>query len=267
MSHDAEFPTGSPRRIVVFRVLAALTGLLFLVAGTMNARAGWVLVVGADGDVHAELNRWFTTVAGTSDLIMAGSFLVLAWRPALHLLFSFVAIAFVVAAVINLPFVPEFAVILAAVLPALIAYPFWGQLRTFPQWWGGSRGLLLWLTALGAVVLLPLAAISVVRQIGGTDAAAQANWWADYAEHITLLALAGLLASTRQPGWRILGGLAAVAWVYLGLVAGFALPDHTASWGTVGGVAAMLLGAALAVICIRGEPHPQDVRKPQPSVA
>src|SRR4051812_7275735 len=266
MSHDDELPTGSPRRIMIFRVLAVLIGLLFVAAGVTNARAGFVLVVGTSGDAHAELNRWFTTVAGTSDLIGAACFLVLAWRPALYLLFSFVAMAFVVAAVVNLPFVPEFAVLLAVVLLPLIAYPFWAQLRTFPRWWGGSRGPMLWVTALGAVVLLPLAAISVVRQIGGTDAAAQANWWADYAEHITLLALAGLLASTRQPGWRVLGGLAAAAWIYLGLVAGFALPDHTASWGTVGGVAAMLLGATLAVICARGEPHPQDVPKPQPSV-
>src|SRR4051812_44820542 len=139
MSPDAELPTGSSRRVVVFRVLATLTGLLFVLAGVTNARAGWMLVVGADGDAHAELNRWFTTVAGTSDLIGVGCFLVLAWRPTLYLLFSFVALAVVVAAVINLPFVPMFAVILAVVSPSLIAYPFWGELRTFPQWWGGSR--------------------------------------------------------------------------------------------------------------------------------
>ena len=54
----------SRRRVIVFRVFAALTGLLFLGAGLSNARAGWLLVTGATGDEHAESNRWFTTSPG-----------------------------------------------------------------------------------------------------------------------------------------------------------------------------------------------------------
>jgi hypothetical protein len=252
MNSDAEPRTVSSRRLLIFRILAVVTGLLFVFAGLMNARAGWMLV-GASGDLHPELNRWFTTVAGAADLIMAGCFLALAWRPQFYLLFSFTVIAAVVAAAINLPFVPEFAVILAAVVPVLVAYPYWSQLRALPTWWRRPHVAMLAVSAVSAVVLFLVAGIDVVRQIGGTDAAAQANWWADYAEHASLVGIAGLMASSGRPGWRILGGLAAVAWLYLGFVAVFSLPDHTGSWGVAGGLAGLAVGTVLAVTCVRGD--------------
>jgi hypothetical protein len=47
------------------------------------------------------------------------------------------------------------------------------------------------LAALAGAGLLATAAIAYVRQIGGTDPAARGGWWLDYAEHATVLALAG----------------------------------------------------------------------------
>ena len=251
-SHAAPRPKSS-RRLLIFRILAVLTGLFFLIAGLLNARAGWMVVVGASGDQHPELNRWFTTVAGTADLIGAGCLLTLAWRPQLHLLFAYMVIAAIVAAAINLPFVPEFAVILAGVMPAIIAYPYWSRLRELPTWWRKPHVVMLVITALAAVVLFLVAGIDVGRQIGGTDAAAQANWWADYAEHASLVGIAGLMASSGRPGWRILGGLAAAAWLYLGVIAIFSLPNHTGSWGIPGGLAALAIGTILALTCLKGD--------------
>jgi hypothetical protein len=252
MDIDSESRPVSSRRVLIFRILAALTGLFFLIAGLLNARAGWMVVVGSSGDLHPEENRWFTTVAGTADLIGAGCLVALVWRPQLHLLFSYLLVGWVVAAAVNLPFVPEFAVILAAVLPAIIAYPYWSRLRTLPTWWRKPHVGMFVVTAAAAVVLFVIAGMDVGRQIGGTDPAAQANWWADYAEHASLVGIAGLMATSGRPGWRILGGLAAVAWLYLGFVAVFRLPDHTGSWGVVGGVAGLAVGMILAVTCVRG---------------
>src|SRR6185295_7223806 len=126
-------------------------------------------------------NRWFTTVAGTSDLVLAGCLLALAWRPKLSLLFFYFVTGFVVAAVINLPFVPEFAVILAATVPALATYPHWAELRTVTTWWRSPRIVPLTVSLIAAAVVFAIAVVAIGRQIGGTDAAAQANWWADYA--------------------------------------------------------------------------------------
>jgi hypothetical protein len=225
-----------------------------------NARAGWMLVIGATGDLNPELNRWFTTVAGTSDLIMAGCWLALAWRPRWVLLFFFNVVAFVVAAALNLPFVPQFAVVLALVVPALMAYPYWSQLRTVTTWWRRPHQVMLVVSIVAAAFIFVVAGISESRQIGGTDAAAQANWWADYAEHMSLIAIASLIASSGRPGWRVLGGLASGVWLYLGLIAAFILPDHTASWGTVGGLAGMAVGLELAATCLMGHAPAWAVR-------
>ena len=74
----------------------------------------------------------------------------------------------------------------------------------------------------------------------------------DYAEHATVLALAGVLAASRGPGCRILSGLCSAVWLYLGLVAALVLPHHPGSWGRIGGAVAVLVGIGLGVAAWRG---------------
>jgi hypothetical protein len=58
--------------VIIFRVVATLAGLFFVVAVVLMASAPWVLLQ-PDQDVNTELNRWFLTVAGSVDAITAGS--------------------------------------------------------------------------------------------------------------------------------------------------------------------------------------------------
>jgi hypothetical protein len=252
MTRELGSPTVSPRRLLAFRIIAALLGLLMLAAGLSSARAAW-MVVAMSSDPHPELSRWFATVAGASDVMIAGCLLALAWRPKHSLLFFFLFISIVVAAAINLPFAPGFAFIVALMVPALVVYPYWSELRGLTTWWQRPHISLLAASVLAAGVAFLVAGIAIGRQIGGTDAASQANWWADYAEHVSLPAIAALVAGSGRPGWRILAGLAAAVWIYLGFVAAFVLTDHTGSWGLAGGVAGMAFGVALATEAIRGE--------------
>jgi hypothetical protein len=83
------------------------------------------------------------------------------------------------------------------------------EVRAFPSWWAGNSRALLIFTALACAAHLVTAAVAFPQQIGGTDPAAHGGWWLDYAEHATVLALAGLLAARRGPGCRILRGCAA----------------------------------------------------------
>jgi hypothetical protein len=94
----------------------------------------------------------------------------------------------------------------------LIAYPYWLDVRAFPSWWVGVSCSLPIFAALAGAALLVTAAIALPRQIGGTDPAARGGWWLDYAEHATVLGLAGVLAASRGPGWRILRGLCSAVW-------------------------------------------------------
>jgi hypothetical protein len=253
MKHQHGPGSPSRRRVITFRVLATLTALLFLGAGLDNALAGWMVISGASGDLHPEANRWFITTAGVADVTVAGSLLALALRPRLSLLFFYCVVAFAVAAAINLPFVPEFVVILALTVPALVCYPYWAELRTATMWCRSPRIVPLAVGVLASAVVFTIAVIAIGRQIGGTDAAAQANWWADYAEHVSLLGIAALVASSGRPGWRILAVLAGLAWMYLGFVAVFLLPTHAASWGTSGGLAGLLVGITLTATAAAGE--------------
>jgi hypothetical protein len=225
-------PSGTPHRVrvIIFRVVATLAGLFFVVAVVLMASAPWVLLQ-PDQDVRSELNRWFLTVAGSVDAITAGVLLALAQRPRRTLLAVELVGAVVVAGAIILPFQPSFAAILAVGVVPLIAYPYWRDVRMVPSWWAGTSRALVILAALAGAALLVTAALALPRQIGGTDPAARGGWWLDYAEHATVLALAGVLAASRGPGWRMLRGLCSAVWLYLGLVAALVLPHHPGSWG------------------------------------
>jgi peptidoglycan/LPS O-acetylase OafA/YrhL len=131
-------------------------------------------------------------------------------------------------------------------------YPYWRDVRTFPRWWAGVNPVLLALTSLIAGVLVVTATIAYGRQIGGTDPAAQANWWSDYAEHATLLGVAGVLAASRGPGRRLLAALCSFAWLYLGIVAAVVLPGYTGSWGRIGGAIAIAVGLGFAFVAAGG---------------
>src|SRR5436190_10707642 len=118
-------PTGPGQRVrvIVFRVLAALAALFFLVAVVLMASAPWVLLQ-PDQLANTEANRWFLTVAGTVDAITAGVLLALAHRPTRTLLVVDLAGAVIVAGAIILPFQPTFAAILAIAVVPLLAYPY-----------------------------------------------------------------------------------------------------------------------------------------------
>lgn len=58
-------------RVIIFRVVATLAGLFFVVAVVLMASAPWVLLQ-PDQEVRTELDRWFLTVAGSVDAITAG---------------------------------------------------------------------------------------------------------------------------------------------------------------------------------------------------
>jgi hypothetical protein len=153
--------------VIIFRVVAVLAGLFFVVAVVLMASVPWVLLQ-PDQQTRTELNRWFLAVAGRVDAIAAGVLLALALQPRRTLLIVEHAVAAIVAGVLILPFQPSFAAILAIGVVLLIAYPYWRDGRLFRSWWVGvSRGLLV-LVVLAGAALVVTAAVAFPRQIGGT---------------------------------------------------------------------------------------------------
>jgi hypothetical protein len=112
-----------------------------------------------------------------------------------------------------------------------------------------------------ALLLLPYIGRLLLWQIQGVGGEhATANQWISDVEHTSFLILAAFLASTRRPGWRVLGVLTGVVLLYLG-VAALALPNHAGSWGVTGGILALIGGLLYIVATLRraGKLTPHEI--------
>src|SRR4051812_40955263 len=70
----------SRRRVMIFRVLAVIPVLVFLVAEA-NLLAPWVFLLDTEDD--PEPNKWFHVVSGGADIFMLVIFVALIIRPRL----------------------------------------------------------------------------------------------------------------------------------------------------------------------------------------
>lgn len=253
-------PAGAPgrRRLTLFRVLAALPVLLFLVAA-VNLLAPWVFVLPVD-EPHPASHRWFFAVAAAADVLGLVSFAGLILRPRLTALAATIAAILGVVLVTIVPLQPDFFVLLGIVIaPAVLAYPYWRDLRTWRTWWSRAHRPLLAFAGAACLVLLITSVVAMRRQLINHDAVAAANWWNDYAEHAANIAVVGLLAVSTAPGRLLIRGILAGVWLYLGAVAAFVLPDAIGSWGRAGGLAAIMVSVVLGLTTWRDLRIPADL--------
>ena len=252
-------PAGVPgrRRLVLFRMLAALPVLLFLIAA-VNLLAPWVFVLPVD-EPHPASHRWFFAVAAAADVLGLVSFAGLILRPRLTALAATIAVTLSVVMVTIVPLQPDFFVLLGIVIaPAVLAYPYWRDLRAWRTWWSGARRPLLVFAVAVCLVLLFTSVVAMRRQVVNDDSVAAANWWNDYAEHAANIGLVGVLAISTAPGRLLIRGILSGVWLYLGAVAAFVLPDASGSWGRAGGVAAIMVGVVFGLAAWRGLRIPAD---------
>jgi hypothetical protein len=230
--------------IIVFRIVTALAALFFLT----NLRlllAPWLLLPADEGILHPEIHRWHDAEQGAiGGILSAGILLVLLWRPRKNpLLVQYTAIVVVISLLITAPFIGPHMFLIALPLILVVAtYPAPRTLLDFSRGEPISRPLLA-LTLLAAVLLAPSMWRSLLWQIQGLGAehAAAYHWIAGF-EHTLILLLAGVLASTKRPGWQTLGILTGMIFLYLGLVA-VSVPDQAGSWGIIGGSLGLIGGA------------------------
>lgn len=79
----------------------------------------------------------------------------------------------------------------------------------------------------------------------GGDPAQRYFWLGSILFHLILTG-AGFLKAIKRPGWQMLGVLLGLIYLYLG-VAAITLPNEVGSWGTIGGILSLIVGAALSV--------------------
>jgi len=234
-------------RLTTFRVLAVLSGLVFLVP-LQQAISPWgpVTLSNTNGVTDVNLHRWSAALAGWPDAAFGVLLLYLAWRPLrAPLALQWAALAAIVFLVLNVPFAgPVVAVYAIPVVLVLASYPEPRALLQAP-WLDGVRLQVLIPGIVIAGVLLLDAFQSMALQIGGNGELARNYDAASNAEHMTTVGLAAALAGTRRPGSHALALMAAAALVFLGAAA-ITVPANPGSWGVVGGAAAIAAGVALA---------------------
>lgn len=218
-------------RTIVFRILAALTALFFVT--NLRLVPGPWLAQGAP-----DFRQWSDAMTVAIAMLTVGSLVAVIWRPLkMPLPLQYLAIATVLAVIEIAPF--EGPYIFFVVVPLVVVVAAYPEPRTLmslrPE--GSISRPLLALGLLAAVALAPGLWFALAREIQGTGG----DWITNF-EHTVSLLLAGLLTSTKRPGWQVLGILTGAMFMYLGAAA-LAVPDAPGNWGAAGGILALLCGS------------------------
>ena len=266
----------APRwRLTLFRVLAALLGLVYL-PGALLMAAPWAsssmakalpplspLIWAWAQAANPDNQRWTFALSASVDEAIAVILFCLAWRPlARPLLFQFLGLALVVDLGANTPFVPGIIVGYSPLLLLLVAYPEPRRLLT-PFWRGSINRPLLVLALVTGALFVPEVWLALQAQVRSADELALNYGWASIVEHTCNLWLIALLAAFRQPGSTLLALLVTACLLYLG-VAATAVPNNPGSWSLAGGAIAIAGGAAYLAITVwawGGSRRPQRDRR------
>jgi hypothetical protein len=249
-------------RLILFRVLAALLGLVYL-PGVLLVFAPWAplsmaralpnlsVLIGAWAQApHPDLQRFTWGLSAAVDAAIAVVLFALTWRPlARPLLVQFLALALVVDLCANVPFVPGIIVAYSPILLLLVIYPGPRRLLT-PFWQGPVDWSVLTLAVVVGAFFVPDVWRAWQAQVRGVDELALNNGWASTVEHLCNLWLMALLAAARQRGSSLLALLVGPCLIYL-VMAAIAVPGNRGSWGPAGGVVAIAGGTAYLAMTVR----------------
>ena len=235
----------SRRRRVVFSIVGGLVALTSLIS-TPNVLAPWT-VVNVENLADPAPMRWSLALEGVVDLLGLMCLVVALVRPARSaLLVQYLLYAAVLAGAVVIPFSPMFLIRVGLLLLVPLTYPYPRELFALRSQRGPSV-MLLAVAVAAAAVLLPLAVQALrIQATLPRGTGSDFNVLATNAEHLLLLALAGLLTATRRPGWKVIAFGVTTTYAYLA-VASILLPNQPNSWGLVGGVVSLLSAAAFGI--------------------
>jgi hypothetical protein len=234
-------------RLIIWRVVAGLGALIFLVAlpSLLALIEPWTLVTNDGPGYTAEIHRFHEAHWGViHGLLYGGCLIALLRKPREQpLLIQFLVVAMLIEAV-GYSLVGSLDPMPLIVLAIMIAaYPAPRALISVSRE-GPVSIPLLGLSILAAALLLPEVWRLVPMQLAGLggEHATEHHWILTAMLELMLIA-GGLLAATRRPGWKALGFIVGLAFVYLG-VASISLPYYAGSWNLWGGALATLGGWA-----------------------
>jgi len=232
----------------VFTFLSVFFTIVLLIVGTFEFIPAWILRDPADS-IHLWHIAELTAIAIVLGSVMFGLVRKAEEKP---LLAQFIVMSVIILAIGIAPFfMPAVGLLLLAGL-LVLAYPKPRALLSFSHK-GRISAALLAITVLLAVILDPIIQQEIRYQIIGmseNDAHALLLHWIGSALLYVMLILAGVLASTKRPGWKWLGIITGLTYCYLGVIA-LLVPSYAAgAWSEAGGLFALFLGALYILITL-----------------
>ncbi|MGZ6365460.1 MAG: hypothetical protein ACXWPS_05780 [Ktedonobacteraceae bacterium] len=250
----------------VFTFLTVFLSVVLLIAGTFEFIPAWILKDPADS-----IHLWHIAELTAIAILLGGVMFGLVRKPEKKpLLAQFIVMSMIILALGIAPFsIPVLGLLpLAGLL--VLTYPKPRALFSFSLQ-GRMSIALLAITAPLAVILVPIIQQEIHYQIIGmteNDAHAQLLHWIGSALLYVMLILAGVLASTKRPGWKRLGIITGLTYCFLGVI-GLIVPGYAAgAWSEAGGLFALFFGTLYILITLaEAEGMNQDVSAPVPESA
>jgi MFS family permease len=236
------------KRLLWFTFLAGSLTLILLFAGLFEFIPAWILKNPLD-----QIHLWhIAELTALTLLLLGGTMFGLVLYPQEQpLLAQFFVLALLIATICIVPFDVRGAVCLPLAALVSLAYPDRRALLSFKQT-GPISKVLFTATLVFAVCMDPVIWQEVNYQVlgmSGGDPHAQLLHWIGSALLMILLIVAGLLASTRRPGWKTLSAVTGITYCFLGVIA-MLTEGYAGSWGQFGGLFATFGGVLYIMLAV-----------------
>src|SRR5437588_7516352 len=249
-------------RSKAFTFLTVFLSIVLLIAGTFEFVPAWILRDPADS-----IHLWhIAELTALSAILLGGITFGLVRKPEEKpLLTQFIVLSIIILAIGLIPFDIRLVGLLPLAGLLVLTYPKPRALFSFSHQ-GRISIALLAITIPLAVILIPIIQQEIHYQIIGmaeNDAHALLFHWIGSALLYVLLIVAGVLASTKRPGWMRLGIVTGLTYCFLGVIGLIAPGYATGAWSEAGGLFALFFGAMYILITLaEAEGMSQDAPMP-----
>ena len=253
------------RRPQLFTILAAVLTVVMVFVGLFEFIPAWIFKNPPD-----QPHLWHIAELSAIAVLLGGCMLGLVRKPQQRVLLAqFIVLSTVLLAIGIAPFFVGGAGLLLLTAVFIFAYPDRSALLRVGRT-GRLSFPLLGITAIFAIFLDPVIHQEIYYQIIGmtNDVHALRLHWIGSALLMILLLLAGVMVSTKRPGWQWLTILIGLIYIFLGVIA-MIVPDYAGSWAEWCGLMAIFGGALYIFVMFieveRGKLRAQ-VTSPEPTL-
>lgn len=226
-------------RASLFTILVSVFTVVMLFVGLFEFIPAWIFKNPPD-----QPHLWHIAELSALAVLLGGCMLGMIRNPQQKtLLAQFIVLSTLILAVGIAPFFIGGVGLLLITAIFILAYPVRPALRRLGRE-GRLSYPLLGVTVIFAIFLDPVIHQEIYFQIIGmtNDIHAMRLHWIGSALLMILLLLAGVMASTKRPGWQWLTVLIGLTYIFLGIIA-MIVPNYAGSWAQWCGLMAIFGGA------------------------